>query len=202
VIIFFICIYLVFLSSPTSRNPPRRLQHALAHAALHCGPIWLRMRARSSTPNQIYVLNGHRPRQSSSLGTRGYVVVVFMNRCPSTFDVFMAKPFRNLTHTHLLLLPLACARSYLSVDRSKQVGKSNLLMRFTKNEVDLNSKTTIGVEFATRSIQVDGKTIKAQVRPVVLTCSRFKAPRVRLSWVSQCTLYEADPNITLWFRVL
>lgn len=43
------------------------------------------------------------------------------------------------------------------------VGKSNLLSRFTRNEFNLESKTTIGVEFATKSIQVDGKTIKAQI---------------------------------------
>lgn len=34
------------------------------------------------------------------------------------------------------------------------VGKSNLLSRFTRNEFHLDSKSTIGVEFATRSIQV------------------------------------------------
>jgi len=43
------------------------------------------------------------------------------------------------------------------------VGKSNLLSRFTRNEFNLESKSTIGVEFATRSIQTDGKTIKAQI---------------------------------------
>jgi small GTP-binding protein len=43
------------------------------------------------------------------------------------------------------------------------VGKSNLLSRFTRNEFNLDSKSTIGVEFATRSIQVDGKIIKAQI---------------------------------------
>jgi len=43
------------------------------------------------------------------------------------------------------------------------VGKSNLLSRFTRNEFNLESKSTIGVEFATRSIQVDTKTIKAQI---------------------------------------
>ena len=31
------------------------------------------------------------------------------------------------------------------------VGKSNLLSRFTRNEFNLESKSTIGVEFATRS---------------------------------------------------
>jgi len=43
------------------------------------------------------------------------------------------------------------------------VGKSNLLSRFTRNEFNLESRSTIGVEFATRSIQVDGKTVKAQI---------------------------------------
>ena len=40
------------------------------------------------------------------------------------------------------------------------VGKSNLLSRFTRNEFNLESKSTIGVEFATKSIPVDSKTIK------------------------------------------
>merc|ERR1711907_378507 len=43
------------------------------------------------------------------------------------------------------------------------VGKSNLLSRFTRNEFNLETKSTIGVEFATRSIQADGRTIKAQI---------------------------------------
>jgi Ras-related protein Rab-11A len=40
------------------------------------------------------------------------------------------------------------------------VGKSNLLSRFTRNEFNLESKSTIGVEFATRSIQVGVLTLK------------------------------------------
>jgi Ras-related protein Rab-11A len=43
------------------------------------------------------------------------------------------------------------------------VGKSNLLSRFTRNEFNLESKSTIGVEFATKSIQTESKTIKAQI---------------------------------------
>ncbi|CAA7408645.1 unnamed protein product [Spirodela intermedia] len=43
------------------------------------------------------------------------------------------------------------------------VGKSNLLSRFTRNEFSLETKSTIGVEFATRSVNVDGKIIKAQI---------------------------------------
>ncbi|GAA0139413.1 hypothetical protein Leryth_020939 [Lithospermum erythrorhizon] len=43
------------------------------------------------------------------------------------------------------------------------VGKSNLLSRFTRNEFNMESKSTIGVEFATRTLQVEGRTIKAQI---------------------------------------
>ncbi|KAE8714827.1 Ras-related protein RABA2c [Hibiscus syriacus] len=43
------------------------------------------------------------------------------------------------------------------------VGKSNILSRFTRNEFCLDSKSTIGVEFATRTLQVEGKTVKAQI---------------------------------------
>jgi Ras-related protein Rab-11A len=43
------------------------------------------------------------------------------------------------------------------------VGKSNLLLRFTRNEFNLESKSTIGVEFATKSLNIDGKVIKAQI---------------------------------------
>ena len=42
------------------------------------------------------------------------------------------------------------------------VEKSNLLYRFTHKEVNLESKSTIGMKFATCSIQVEGKTNKAQ----------------------------------------
>uniref|UniRef100_A0A8C7JS95 Ras-related protein Rab-25 n=1 Tax=Oncorhynchus kisutch TaxID=8019 RepID=A0A8C7JS95_ONCKI len=43
------------------------------------------------------------------------------------------------------------------------VGKSNLLSRFTKNEFNHDSRTTIGVEFSTRTVQLDTFTIKAQI---------------------------------------
>ncbi|KAI4518180.1 ras family-domain-containing protein [Schizophyllum commune] len=43
------------------------------------------------------------------------------------------------------------------------VGKSNLLSRFTRNEFSQDTKSTIGVEFATRSITVEGKILKAQI---------------------------------------
>ncbi|KAL3512182.1 hypothetical protein ACH5RR_024899 [Cinchona calisaya] len=43
------------------------------------------------------------------------------------------------------------------------VGKSNLLSRFAKDEFHLDSKPTIGVEFAYRNVKVGDKIIKAQI---------------------------------------
>lgn len=43
------------------------------------------------------------------------------------------------------------------------VGKSNLLSRFARNEFDTNSKATIGVEFQTQVVDIDGKEVKAQI---------------------------------------
>ncbi|KAI6654593.1 Ras gtpase protein [Oopsacas minuta] len=43
------------------------------------------------------------------------------------------------------------------------VGKSNLLSRFTRNEFTIECLSTIGVEFATKSVAVDAKNIKAQI---------------------------------------
>ncbi|CAL9064335.1 ras-related protein RGP1-like [Musa acuminata AAA Group] len=43
------------------------------------------------------------------------------------------------------------------------VGKSQLLARFCRNEFSIDSKATIGVEFQTRTITIDHKTIKAQI---------------------------------------
>ncbi|KAL7582250.1 ras-related protein RABA4d [Lactuca sativa] len=43
------------------------------------------------------------------------------------------------------------------------VGKSQLLARFAKNEFNVDSKATIGVEFQTKSLLIDGKMVKAQI---------------------------------------
>ncbi|XP_059835907.1 ras-related protein Rab-25b isoform X2 [Hypanus sabinus] len=43
------------------------------------------------------------------------------------------------------------------------VGKSNLLSRFTRNEFNHDSRTTIGVEFSTRTVTVDGVAVKTQI---------------------------------------
>ncbi|VVB15455.1 unnamed protein product [Arabis nemorensis] len=43
------------------------------------------------------------------------------------------------------------------------VGKSQLLARFSRNEFSIESKATIGVEFQTRTLSIDNKTVKAQI---------------------------------------
>lgn len=43
------------------------------------------------------------------------------------------------------------------------VGKSNLLARFARDEFYSNSKSTIGVEFQTQKMVIEGKEIKAQI---------------------------------------
>lgn len=74
------------------------------------------------------------------------------------------------------------------------VGKSNLLSRFTRNEFNLESKSTIGVEFATKSIQTEGKTIKAQIwdtagqeRYRAITSAYYRWVHLSLLAVLDCT---------------
>lgn len=67
-----------------------------------------------------------------------------------------------------------------------------MLSRFTRNEFNLESKSTIGVEFATRSINVDGKTVKAQIWDTG-TLSFVSIP---LSWR---TCHDAGPDLCFSF---
>jgi len=56
------------------------------------------------------------------------------------------------------------------------VGKSNLLGRFTKNEFNLESKSTIGVE----------------VREIVITSLLYAARTSRLAFCAVCTQDDRD----------
>ncbi|RXG54364.1 Ras-related protein Rab-11A [Armadillidium vulgare] len=86
------------------------------------------------------------------------------------------------------------------------VGKSNLLSRFTRNEFNLESKSTIGVEFATRSIEVDGKTIKAQIcntagqeRYRAITSAYYRGA-VGALLVYDIAKYLTYQNVERWLR--
>ncbi|CAG9331981.1 unnamed protein product [Blepharisma stoltei] len=43
------------------------------------------------------------------------------------------------------------------------VGKSNILLRFTRNEFNKESKSTIGVEFSQKNLKIGEKTIRIQI---------------------------------------
>lgn len=43
------------------------------------------------------------------------------------------------------------------------VGKTNLISRFTRNEFNAQSQSTIGVEFSTKSLNFNGNVVKSQV---------------------------------------
>ncbi|XP_042058063.1 ras-related protein RABA5d-like [Salvia splendens] len=43
------------------------------------------------------------------------------------------------------------------------VGKSNLLSLYARNEFSLHTKATIRVEFQTKTRDIDGKEVKAQI---------------------------------------
>lgn len=43
------------------------------------------------------------------------------------------------------------------------VGKSNLLSRYTRNVFENQSKATIGVEFATKTLRIDGKNVRTEI---------------------------------------
>ncbi|XP_062180144.1 ras-related protein RABA2a-like [Phragmites australis] len=88
------------------------------------------------------------------------------------------------------------------------VGKSNLLSRFTRNEFCLESKSTIGVEFATRTLHVEGKIIKAQIwdtagqeryRAITSAYYRGALGAVLVYDVSKPTTFD---NISRWLKEL
>ncbi|CAA6669428.1 unnamed protein product [Spirodela intermedia] len=85
---------------------------------------------------------------------------------------------------------------------------SNILSRFTRNEFCLESKSTIGVEFATRTLQVDGKTIKAQIwdtagqeRYRAITSAYYRGA-VGALLVYDITKRQTFDNVQRWLREL
>ncbi|KAK4439146.1 Ras-related protein Rab11B [Sesamum alatum] len=88
------------------------------------------------------------------------------------------------------------------------VGKSNLLSRFARNEFSLESKSTIGVEFATRSIRVDDKIVKAQIwdtagqeRYRAITSAYYRGA-VGALLVYDVTRHVTFENVERWLKEL
>jgi len=88
------------------------------------------------------------------------------------------------------------------------VGKSNLLSRFTKGEFYDETKSTIGVEFAVKSVQVKGKTVKAQIwdtagqeRYRAITAAYYRSA-VGAMLVYDIVARETFDNIERWLQEL
>uniref|UniRef100_A0A0D3B4S1 Uncharacterized protein n=1 Tax=Brassica oleracea var. oleracea TaxID=109376 RepID=A0A0D3B4S1_BRAOL len=88
------------------------------------------------------------------------------------------------------------------------VGKSNLLSRFTKNDFSHDSRSTIGVEFATRSIKVDDKIVKAQIwdtagqeRYRAITSAYYRGA-VGALLVYDVTRHVTFENVERWLKEL
>ncbi len=89
------------------------------------------------------------------------------------------------------------------------VGKSNLLLRYTKSDFNLESKTTIGVEFATKKVTTqDGKNIKAQIwdtagqeRYRAITTAYYRGA-VGALLVYDITNMNSFKNIAQWLKTL
>ncbi|KAL8150607.1 hypothetical protein V2J09_020415 [Rumex salicifolius] len=86
------------------------------------------------------------------------------------------------------------------------VGKSNLLTRFAKDEFRLDSKPTIGVEFAYRNIRIGDKHIKAQIwdtagQERAITSSYYRGALGALL-VYDITRKSSFNNLVKWLREL
>ena len=89
------------------------------------------------------------------------------------------------------------------------VGKTNLLTRFSKNEFNLESRATIGVEFATKTINTEtGHKIRAQIwdtagqdRYRAIASSYYKGA-VGALLVYDITKTESFENVSKWLKEL
>eukprot|EP01118_Nematostelium_gracile_P000618 TRINITY_DN1066_c0_g5_i2.p1 TRINITY_DN1066_c0_g5~~TRINITY_DN1066_c0_g5_i2.p1 ORF type:complete len:224 (+),score=63.00 TRINITY_DN1066_c0_g5_i2:70-741(+) len=88
------------------------------------------------------------------------------------------------------------------------VGKSNLLSRITKDTFNPSSKSTIGVEFATKSLEIGNKTIKAQIWDTAgqekfraMTSAYYRGAAGALL-VYDITRHETFDNLANWFAEL
>ncbi|KAI5341673.1 hypothetical protein PRUPE_2G009000 [Prunus persica] len=88
------------------------------------------------------------------------------------------------------------------------VGKSQLLARFARNEFSLESKATIGVEFQTKTLVIDHKTIKAQIwdtagqeRYRAVTSAYYRGS-VGAMLVYDITKHQSFDHVTKWLEEL
>jgi Ras-related protein Rab-11A len=87
------------------------------------------------------------------------------------------------------------------------VGKSNLVSQFTRSEYNPDFKSTIGINVATRCIQVDSKTIKVKIWDTAGQ-ERYRAPcsyydgAVGTLLVYDISKRQTYENVKLWLDEL
>ncbi|XP_044470640.1 ras-related protein Rab11D [Mangifera indica] len=88
------------------------------------------------------------------------------------------------------------------------VGKSQILSRFARNEFTLDSKATIGVEFQTRTLVIEHKSVKAQIwdtagqeRYRAVTSAYYRGA-VGAMLVYDITRRQSFDNIPRWLEEL
>jgi small GTP-binding protein len=88
------------------------------------------------------------------------------------------------------------------------VGKSNIMSRYLKDEFSIETKTTVGVEFGAKHIEINGMNIKAQIwdtagqeRYKSITNAYYKGAKGALL-VYDITRKESFENIDRWISEL
>ena len=88
------------------------------------------------------------------------------------------------------------------------VGKSNLQSRFAKDEFSIQTKPTLGVEFACRTVVVEDKQIKVQIwdtagqeRYKSITTAYYRGA-VGALLVYDITRMNSFENVTRWLEEL
>jgi small GTP-binding protein len=88
---------------------------------------------------------------------------------------------------------------------NSNVGKTNLISRFSRDEFDIHSHSTIGIEFSTRTIRIQDKIVKAQIWD---TAGQERFRSISKSYyrgsdggfiVFDITNRESFENITKWY---
>ena len=88
------------------------------------------------------------------------------------------------------------------------VGKTNILSRFKSNTFNIESKPTIGVEFASKSVKIKDKKVKAQIwdtagqeRYRAITGTYYKGAAGAII-IYDITKKISFNNIEKWFKEL
>ena len=94
----------------------------------------------------------------------------------------------DVPRTFLTLFVLSFVSTVVLIGDTN-VGKSSLLCRFTRSDFDLGLiPPTMAVEFGTRSIQVDGKTIIAKIHDTCKMTWAFCLSVARLFGLVNCSI--------------